>query len=221
MPSYKDLPFGFHRLYKEPLDADGVKSGNAGLFEYISTGSAYLGQRVLVQYDHFDLNVVLAQGKNDPGKLIPILEEFPTGYELITKNVGSHKYILVYYYNEGSAFTDKDQAYRVSDSYAMAMLYQASIFANSDTNIKYRLEYFNYLNNESSITEFTQANFVTNTVRNTVNSNSPNIILSTASEEYFFPTPVDNIGIMPMGRKREITRLWVQSDEYINAMLGV
>lgn len=209
----KDIPSKFHRLYKQPLDDSTVVSGgNAGLFSYINTGTAYLGQRVLVRYDHFDLNVTLMQGA-DTSKLVPVFE-MPSGYELMYKSYNGGKYILVYYYNGGSLFTSKEEAYRVSDPFAMSLLYQASLFACSDSNITYLLEDGNLSYS------FTQANFTKNNVPMN-NGTSVGVISSTANSRFFFPTANNNIGIMPKIAGTKKIKLWVRADNYYDAVVGL
>ena len=134
--TYRDTPIGFHRLYKAPLDNTERFSSNAELLEYCNSGSAYLGQRVVINYGNYDQEVIL-KGNND--KPIPVILNTPPN-DFIYKIEGGTPYILVYYYNGGSAFTKgKDSAIRFDDPFAYSQLRFAELFANS-MNIKFLLE---------------------------------------------------------------------------------
>ena len=46
---YKDIPVGFHRVNKIPLDDSLIiNNGTKGLFDYIDNRTAYLGQRLVI-----------------------------------------------------------------------------------------------------------------------------------------------------------------------------
>ena len=216
MPNkYIDLPTGIHRVNRVPLDSSTViENGFKGLYQYIATGTAYLGQRLLVRTNYgdnkFDIQVTLTQGNNNDGVMVPVFE-FPTGYELISKVYTSNRYILIYYYNGGSVFTSRDQAFRINDAFAFSMLPHASLLANSDSEIGYMLEV------NDDIYTFTQANFVTNDVA--LGSDSAiNRISSTANGNFYCATPDTSIGIMPRTVSDKIIRLWVRANEYCKAI---
>ena len=49
---YKDIPIGFHRVNRMPLDDSEIINGNEALFNYIQSGSAYNGQRIIILYEN-------------------------------------------------------------------------------------------------------------------------------------------------------------------------
>lgn len=205
-----DLPAKYHRLYPEPLDDSiYIPNGNSGLFSYITSGSAYNGQRLLVHYPYFDQNITLMKGNGSI--LIPTIE-MPSGQEYVMKTYSNNKYLLVYYYNGGGLFSSLSQAYRTTDGLAMAMLYQASLFANSDTSIDYLLEYDNFTYT------FTQANFVDNTVPVPETDSGVSRISSVANSNFFFTTKTSDFGIMPRRAFNKRTRLWVKANEYCSVV---
>ena len=207
---YKDIPVGFHRVNKTPLDDTELINGNAALFQHINFGTGYHGQHIIVRYDNYDQSEKNKKGKGD--KLMPIMD-MPSGYELITKKYNDDIYAMVYYYNGGSPFTDISQNIRLSDSFAWSLLPQASLLANSDTDIDYLIEADNnnYL--------FTQANFITNTV-----SLSSAIIIdrisSISDSNGYYPTSNSSVMIMPKSRSTKGVKLWVKCTDYFNAMGG-
>ena len=144
--TYRDTPVGFHRLYKAPLDNSEILANNAELLEYCSSGSAYAGQRVTVNYGNFCQEFIL-KGTND--RPTPIIVNTPAN-DFIYKIENGLPYVLVYYYNGGSAFTNgKDSAIKFDDPFAYSQLVFADILANS-TNITFLLESVHLTADESS-----------------------------------------------------------------------
>ena len=212
---YRDTVTGFHRLNKMPLDDKEIFENVKDLLTYISSGTAYHGQRCVVKFPYFDQEVTLSKGRGDV--LVPVFK-MPAGYEWITTKNGSDIYALIYYYNGGSLFTDKNQQVRLTDSFAWGLLPHASLLACSDTNIKYLLEYHDDTGEHGPYT-FTQANFCTNTVAVGIGNNI-NRISSESNADFIFPTPNSAIGIMPKTASNTTIRLWVKCNEY-DAALGV
>ena len=204
---YRDIPVGFHRVNRTPLDDSEIINGNANLFSYIESGTAYHGQKIIIRYDNYDQPVMLKKGRGT--KLIPIMI-MPSGYEFITKVYNGSTYALVYYYNGGSLFTNVNQNVRLSDSFAWSLLPQASLFANSDTSINYLLE----VDNDKYT--FTQANFATNTV--SLSGATINKIASTATSVGYYPTGNSAVVIMPRTASSKIVKLWVKCTDYLNAL---
>ena len=205
---YRDLPVGFHRVNRTPLDSTTLINGNAELFQHINFGTAYHGQHILVSYGNYDQPVILKKGKTD--KLIPIMS-MPSGYEIITKTYNDSIYALVYYYNGGTLFTNANQTVRLNDSFAWSLLPQASLFANSDIDIDYILEA------NDGLYLFNQANFTSNTV-NLLGSSTISGISSSPSFEGFYYTNDPSIVIMPKVETNTIVKLWVKCDDYFNAL---
>ena len=128
---YKDIPIGFHRVNQMPLDDSEIINGNEALFNYIQSGSAYNGQRIIILYENYQQPITL---KVVGSSIIPVLV-MPSGWELITKKYGDKTYALVYYYNKGAVFSSSNEIIRLTDPFAWSMLPQASILANSDSSI--------------------------------------------------------------------------------------
>ena len=136
---YKDTPVGFHRLLTGPLDDHEVFTSNEDLLDYCKNGTAYHGQRVLLTYNGlYDQPCIIKKGKSiNRNNLFPIIE-LPSGVELITYNIEEEVYGLVCYFNDGSIYTNnKDILIKFDDNYYFAMLPQASLLANKNTDIEY------------------------------------------------------------------------------------
>lgn len=204
---FKDIPVGFHRVNKMPLDDSLVLGGNSQLFDYIESGAVYDGQQAVVKYDNYEQPIIFKKGNGDT--IIPIMS-LPSGIELITKVYNNSRYALVYYHNSNTVYADKKQIVKLDDPFAWALLPQASLLANTDTSISYLLEA------DNSKYEFTQRNFVTNETLVTTN-NTP-FILSVANYRAFYPTTISDVVIMPTIESNKIVKLWVKCDEYYIAM---
>ena len=214
--TYRDTPVGFHRLNKMPLDDREVFNSVTALIDYINSGAAYYGQRVMVKLNYYDQNVTLKKGKGS--KLVPILEGIP-GYEPIVKTQGSNRYVLVYYYNGGKAFSSVKEQVRTVDAFAWSILPQASLIYGNDAGIEYLLEYDPKDGTSELSFSFSQPNPATNTVALN-DGNTVERISSVANSKAFFPTVNNKIGIMQKTKTDSITRLWVKANDYVEA-LGV
>ena len=189
---YRDTPVGFHRLNPGPLDDQEVFSSNADLLDYCKNRTGYHGQRVLLKYGYYDQQCVLKKGKGDV--LVPVME-LPPGIELIFKTFNNKKYVLVFYYNDDTSAVPSntsDLYVCFTKPYYFAMLPQCSLFANSDTSINYRIE----VNDE----------VITATQGNPLNTSS------TPSARAIYDRVRENL------RDNTIVRLWVQCDDYYNAV---
>ena len=97
---YKDLPIGFHRVNNTPLDDSGIRLSIEDLYDYINNGTAYYGQRLVVEYDDkYSQDIVIR--KNSDGKLVPLILNWPNSLEITTKTFNGDRYVLIYYYNGG------------------------------------------------------------------------------------------------------------------------
>lgn len=136
---YKDTPVGFHRVLDGPLDDHEVFTSNEDLLDYCKNGTAYHGQRVLLTYDDlYDQPCIIKKVKQtDSDILIPIIE-LPSGIEFITSEINNDIYGLICYFNDGEIYYDtKDILVKFNDIYYFAMLPQASLLANNNTEIEY------------------------------------------------------------------------------------
>ncbi len=211
---YRDTPTGIHRLNKMPFDDKEIFESITDLFTYINNGAAYQGQKCLVKLPYFEQDVILKQGRGS--KLVPVFN-MPSGYSWITQKRDNDLYALIYYYNGGSVFTNKNEQVRITDSFAWGLLPHAGLIAGSDTNIPYLLE---YNDGTEHSTTFTQANFCTQSVAIPTGATAINRISSTENSKCFFPTANENIMIMPKIESNIIVRLWVKCNDY-DAALGV
>lgn len=210
---YNDTPIGFHRLNKAPLDDTEIFNNVTDLYTYINSGAVYQGQRCLVKLPYYDQEVIIRKSKSS-NKLMPIMI-LPTGYEYITKKYGNDTYIMIYYYNGGSAFTSLSQQVRFTDSLGWAMLPQADIIAGGTLTNTYLLEY--NTGTTDTVSTFSQYNFATHTV-SLISGNNITNISSTANSSGFFTTAKSNVVIMPKAHNDVIVRLWVKGNDYYNAM---
>ena len=228
---YRDTPVGFHRLNKMPLDDREVFDNITDFLEYVESGTPYVGQRCVVRFANYEQPVIFKQGRqprqtsNHVDNPIPVLE-LPTGYEHICKFYNNDHYVMVYYYNEGSVFNVLMDQVRFTDSFAWAMLPQASIIAGTDTDIDYLLEYYDDLAEDGPVEKFftfRQPNFCHHELELPSNV-AVNRISSISSNDAFFTTADPDISIMPKVRRLRgtITRLWVKANDYYTALgLGV
>ena len=208
--TYKDTPVGFHRLNKMPLDDKEIFLSTSDLFEYIKSGTAYHGQRILLKYDNYDQEIILKKSKGD--KLIPIMI-LPNGYEAIIKDFSNYKYMLISYFNNGTLYNNKEKdSIRFIDSFAWCMLPQANLIANSDDTITYMLEV-----DDDQRVIFTSKNFALESVPLNI-SDSINGVSSLSSTRGFFITNDPFICLLPIVENNHIIKLWVRCDDYYNAM---
>jgi len=137
---YKDTPAGFHRVLDGPLDDHEIFTSNAALLDYCKNGTAYHGQRVLLTYEGlYDQPCIIKKGRQSD-YLVPVLD-LQSGIELVTMTEGTDIYGLVCYFNDGNIYTDdKDIMLKLDDIYYFAMLPQAGLLANSDTEITYKFQ---------------------------------------------------------------------------------
>ena len=207
---YKDTPVGFHRVNKAPLDDSDVFYNIRDVLDYIDSGAAYDGQRICLRLPHYNQNVTLKTGKSNKLFAIP---DLPSGHEWITKQIASNLYVLIYYYNSGSEFTNQNQQIRFSDSFAWSALPYASLISGDDANITYLLELDG---DETASYTFTQPDFTSNEIVLSQNNKISHI----GDEDYFYHTDFSGIGIMPRSYSTQIVRLWVKGNDFYKA-LGV
>ena len=201
---YKDIPIGFHRVNQMPLDDSEIINGNEALFNYIQSGSAYNGQRIIILYENYQQPITL---KVVGSSIIPVLV-MPSGWELITKKYGDKTYALVYYYNKGAVFSSSNEIIRLTDPFAWSMLPQASILANSDSSIEYMLEI-----DHQAIYEITQPNFTSYNIPLPVDAIYINKISSEQSDNGLYTTYDPNITIMTKVPSDKLIELWVKCND--------
>ena len=209
---YKDIPVGFHRVNKIPLDDSLIiNNGTKGLFDYIDNRTAYLGQRLLVRYKDkqdrllYEVNVILKSSNNN---LIPMIE-WPIGFEPIIKTYDGNKYIMIYYYNNGSIYTDKIYI-KLDDPKSWSMILLAGIFAGDNMSIDYLLETKdnNYLFTQNDISLYSKE----------YNDNILDAIYDIDNSKYYKITSNMNIGIMPKVNETPLTKLWVKANDYCDLL---
>lgn len=214
MEIYKDIPVGFHRVNRIPLDDSIViPNGSVGLFDYINNKTPYLGQRLLVQYRDsqdnliYETNVVLKKNYDD--KLIPMMMEYPIGFEPIIKTYDGNKYMMIYYYNNGSIYEDKIYI-KLDDPKSWSMILLAGIFAGSSKSINYLLEtkYNTYSFIEDDISLYTKE----------YNDSAIDAIYDISNSRYYKITSNVNIGILPRVNDTQLTRLWVKANDYCDLL---
>ena len=204
---YVDVPLGFHRVNKGPLDSgENVLNGDLELYQYITTQAAYPEQRLNVKYDNGKVyRVRLVQDPSVPYvKLIPIVEIL--GFELVTKSIGSNTYGLVYYNNSGRAYTSKTDYGRLNDPLAWDVLPLIGIISGqlNSGDIDYRLT----IEGEDEDSLITMSNFLN---------------LESEDDDEFFYMLNDNfsVGIMPKYKIDIETELWVKCNDYARVSGGI
>ena len=213
MKVFKDLPVGFHRVNRIPLDDSLIVDGNDELFRYIDHGTAYHGQRLLVQYKNkqqkidYETNVILKYDSN--GDLTPVVIDWPFGSEPIIKTYDGEKYILVYYYNKGTTY-DSPSCIKLNDPRSWSILYLSSLLHGDTINITYLLETKNesYRFIQNDICYYTQD----------FDEDEINGIYDISNNNYYKITSNINIGIMPKVNNTQLIRLWVEATDYCDML---
>ena len=214
---YKDLPIGFHRVNNTPLDDSGIRLSIEDLYDYINNGTAYYGQRLVVEYDDkYSQDIVIR--KNSDGKLVPLILNWPNSLEITTKTFNGDRYVLIYYYNGGRLYDNETDYLRIDDCLAWSILPMAGIIAGRDTNIDYLLE--TYFRGDVQYNIFSQNNICFYDGDIEFVEDSINGILDYSNSNYWMPTSNLLIGLMPRVINTRPTKLWVKDNGYCD-MIGV
>ena len=206
-----DMPIGFHRLTRTPLDQSCVIDGdvNNKLFDYLQNGAAYDGQLITLNYPTFRQPIIVTKTNN---RYLPYVI-LQSGVELIVKTINANTHILVYYYNGGKWFDNKNDAYRMYDAQAWGMLPLASLFACTNDDINWILEY------NGSQYSFVQTNFWDHPFEY---HGEPRIsvsnIYTNESDKGYYTTYNPDIVILPKLQTSDVVKLWVRAVDYVTLL---
>ena len=211
--SYKDIPVGFHRVYKGPLDnSELVLNGDLGLNNYIIREASYSEQRLNVRYSNdqvYRIRLVDLHPTEDRIVLTPVVE-LPN-FELVTRKVDGYYYGLVYYNNGGRAYSGKLNYGRLSDVRAWDILPLMSIISGTIDDSE--IDYIFTINGDDHT--FKSRNFLNNRIYEDAIG-----IHSEEDENYWYSSSY-SVGIMPKNVMDVESMLWVRCDNYIKCLGGM
>jgi len=211
--TFTDLAVGFHRVNNTPLDDTTMCEDIRTLHNYIEYKTAYEGQRILIPSKNINIQVTLVKSSDD--KLVPVIMNWPNNIEIVTKSYDGSKYIMVYYYNNGTPYASALDTYRVNNSYAWSILPFIGILAGSDDLVSYVLEVNGklYPFNEKSINLFQTEEDDIEFTEDYING-----IYNYGNGVFHYCTSNLLAGIMPKDYNSNITKLWVKADTYCELM---
>ena len=204
----RDIMTGFHRVNRLPLD-DSVVVKYEDLEHYLTEGTAYAGQYILINFGTFIQPAVLMP--LGEGVVVKLLLDWSNElqWELID---GSH-YLMVYCYLKGKV--DNNVTFLSVDSpFIFSMLPFANIFANSFGDIHWMLR-----RQHDNQIFFIQPNFVNTSID--IDNEARSFKIYSHSNSYGrYATSELRLSIMPYNEGSEQTRLFVKADDYYSILRG-
>lgn len=206
---YIDLPMGFHRLNRTPIDGSSYYNSNAEVLEYLKSGTVYDGQTISVRYDNNyvqKIDVVYIPNLN-----IYVPRLWPL-YCTIFKKYNDNIYALVYNFMDGYVFTSRTQNIYTNSPFNFAMIPQMALFARTTGDTDYLLEV------DDKVYEFTQLNFYDNEVLALDIMDKPVGISSIETEAGFYSTTISGVSIMAKYKTGKVVKLYVKANEYYKGL---
>ena len=206
---YTDLPVGFHRLNRTPLDDSQYYTKNADLLAYLKSGTVYDGQMLCVKYENDYIQRV--EAVYIPSLNIYVPRIWPL-YCTIFKKYNDNMYALVYNFMDGNVFTSKIQNTYINSPFNFAMIPQMALFAMTTGDTDYLMEV------DNRVYEFTQPNFYDNEVLALDIIDKPVGITSIETSGGYYSTTINGVSIMAKYKTGKVVKLYVKANEYYKSL---